>query len=273
MNCFWTMSDRSFIAFTHLSLTLLSHPYRSMLSHPHILFSGWTDQGSDKMPQQRINLLYDRRCWKTVKLFPTWFEQSDLNPLWIPLGCIHTELFWDGLAIRPAQDAWSVNGIWAGKTQVLLTTLMMALFYSSVLVSHDSVTVSQHAQYQDPETEAAKWNSVFIKLFTPLLFLLWHVRLSSVKGHPSHRVSAFLGLVTQPALLCFVLFYPCLPLWIFSCLLTPFWTSVACFDGLTIANPFLTFDPVHCAFYLTSKVCWVWIFIQLFLQQNMVLYD
>ncbi len=38
----------------------------------------------------------------------------------------------------------------------------MALFYSSVSVSHDGVTVSQHAQYQDPETEAAKWNSAII---------------------------------------------------------------------------------------------------------------
>ncbi len=38
----------------------------------------------------------------------------------------------------------------------------MAPFYSSVPVSHDSVTVSQHAQYQDPETEAAKWNSAII---------------------------------------------------------------------------------------------------------------
>ncbi len=29
----------------------------------------------------------------------------------------------------------------------------------SVPVSPDSVTVSQHEQYQNPETEAAKWNS------------------------------------------------------------------------------------------------------------------
>ena len=46
----------------------------------------------------------------------------------------------------------------AGKAQVLLLTLTMASLYSSE--SHDSVTVSQHAQYQDPETKAAKWNSV-----------------------------------------------------------------------------------------------------------------
>ncbi len=34
----------------------------------------------------------------------------------------------------------------------------MVLLY----VSHASVTVSQHAQHQDPETEAAKWNSAVI---------------------------------------------------------------------------------------------------------------
>ncbi len=35
----------------------------------------------------------------------------------------------------------------------------MALFYSSAPASLDSLTVSQHAQYQGPETEVAKWNS------------------------------------------------------------------------------------------------------------------
>lgn len=43
-----------------------------------------------------------------------------------------------------------------GEAQVVLITLMMALFGSSVQVSHDSVTVSQHTQYQDPKIEAAK---------------------------------------------------------------------------------------------------------------------
>ncbi len=47
-----------------------------------------------------------------------------------------------------------------GKAQVL--TLTETLFYSSVPVSHDNGTASQHAQYQDPETEAAKWNSAII---------------------------------------------------------------------------------------------------------------
>lgn len=40
------------------------------------------------------------------------------------------------------------------KTQVLLMTVTMSPFYSSVPVS----PVSQHAEYQDPKTEATKWN-------------------------------------------------------------------------------------------------------------------
>ncbi len=39
---------------------------------------------------------------------------------------------------------------------------MAALFNSSVPVRHDSVTVNQHEQHQDSETEAAKWNSANI---------------------------------------------------------------------------------------------------------------
>ncbi len=38
----------------------------------------------------------------------------------------------------------------------------MAQFSSSVPVSPDSVTASQHKQYQDSETEEAKWNSAII---------------------------------------------------------------------------------------------------------------
>ncbi len=45
---------------------------------------------------------------------------------------------------------------------MLLITLTMVLFYSSVPLRRDSVTVGQHAQYQDPEPEAAKWNSAII---------------------------------------------------------------------------------------------------------------
>lgn len=39
---------------------------------------------------------------------------------------------------------------------MLQTTLKMAQIYSSV--SHDSMTVSHHAQYQELNTAAAKWN-------------------------------------------------------------------------------------------------------------------
>ncbi len=42
----------------------------------------------------------------------------------------------------------------------------MALFYRSVPVGHDSVTVSRHAQYQDSETEAAKWDSAITHFIT-----------------------------------------------------------------------------------------------------------
>ncbi len=42
----------------------------------------------------------------------------------------------------------------------------MDLLYSSVPVSRGSVTVSQHGQYQNPETEAAKWNSAIIDIYT-----------------------------------------------------------------------------------------------------------
>lgn len=38
----------------------------------------------------------------------------------------------------------------------------MALFYSTVPERHDTETGSQHAEYQDPETEVDKWNSVTI---------------------------------------------------------------------------------------------------------------
>ena len=38
----------------------------------------------------------------------------------------------------------------------------MALFCSSVPVNYDSVNMSQHAQYQDPETKAAKCNLAII---------------------------------------------------------------------------------------------------------------
>ncbi len=46
----------------------------------------------------------------------------------------------------------------------------MAQFCSGVPVSYDGVTVSQHAQYQDPETKAAKWNSAIFNFYYLYLF-------------------------------------------------------------------------------------------------------
>lgn len=46
--------------------------------------------------------------------------------------------------------------------QIFLTALRMALFHFRVPVGHGSLTLSQHAQSQDPETKAAKWNSDLI---------------------------------------------------------------------------------------------------------------
>lgn len=43
-----------------------------------------------------------------------------------------------------------------GKTQVSLLTLTMALFYSGDPVSHGSVTVSQHAQYEGTENRGSE---------------------------------------------------------------------------------------------------------------------
>ncbi len=45
-----------------------------------------------------------------------------------------------------------------------------------------SVPVSQHTQHQDPGTSLAQWNAVVIMLsMTPLLFQLWHAKMSAVK--------------------------------------------------------------------------------------------
>lgn len=49
----------------------------------------------------------------------------------------------------------------------------MAVFNYIFPVSHNSVTVSQHAKHQDPESEAANGiQPSFIQLFTPEPFLL-----------------------------------------------------------------------------------------------------
>ncbi len=74
-----------------------------------------------------------------------------------------------------------VSAFMVGKAQVFLITLTMAVFYLSVPVSQDSVTVSQHEQYQDPETEAAKWNSAIIH------FIIYTCAFPTVTVKKPHR--------------------------------------------------------------------------------------
>ncbi len=81
----------------------------------------------------------------------------------------HIVLWFISLPSRPPSQH-TFRFVAVGKAQVLLITLTMALFCSSVPVSHDSVTVGQHARYQDPETEAAKWNPAIINFIIYLCF-------------------------------------------------------------------------------------------------------
>lgn len=56
----------------------------------------------------------------------------------------------------PFLSTYSMLTCRSRKAQVLLITLTMAQLHSSVPVSHDSMTVCQHPQNQDPETGEAK---------------------------------------------------------------------------------------------------------------------
>ena len=70
----------------------------------------------------------------------------------------------------------------------------MVLFYSSVSVSNDRVTVNQHVERQDPETEAATWITAFLNLITVyVLFSLCHVQMLSVKTPTVFSVSAYIS--------------------------------------------------------------------------------
>ncbi len=81
---------------------------------------------------------------------------------------------------------------------MLLITYIMNPFDSSVPVSHDSVTATPHAQYQDAETEPAKWNSAIIHfIFKPAVFLLRHVKMSRMKSEESLRYKVSLWLRTK----------------------------------------------------------------------------
>lgn len=71
------------------------------------------------------------------------------------------------------------GGVHSWETKTYLNTTTDAAKYSPNVLQHDSVTASQHAQQQDLETEAAKWDSsITILLFTSVLFLLQHVKMS-----------------------------------------------------------------------------------------------
>lgn len=71
---------------------------------------------------------------------------------WEPYGALACHRSCQHIPFFPAD----ILTVIAGKAQVLLITLTMAPLYSSVRVSYGSVTVSQRAQYQDPENEEAK---------------------------------------------------------------------------------------------------------------------
>lgn len=63
----------------------------------------------------------------------------------------------------------------------------MTLLCSSVPLRHNSVTVRQHAQYQDRQTEATDYGTeplLFIFSLTPeLLWLFLHFKISSVNDN------------------------------------------------------------------------------------------
>lgn len=53
--------------------------------------------------------------------------------------------------------------------------------YKRDTVCQDGWTVKQPAPHQHPETEAAELSLAIIRFITPVLFLLWHVKMSAVK--------------------------------------------------------------------------------------------
>lgn len=67
---------------------------------------------------------------------------------------------------------FSQQKFWVGKAQVIITVTMY-LFYSSVPLNHDSMPACTIPGLCD-------WSTVIL-LFTALLFLPWHVKMSSMK--------------------------------------------------------------------------------------------
>lgn len=81
---------------------------------------------------------------------------------------------------------WMLNRHRVGKAQVLLDTI------NAPVCLIDSVTVGQRGE-QDPETEAAKWNSAVINC------VIYQYKLSSMKN-TQYKFSSALGFVHLPPL-------------------------------------------------------------------------
>ncbi len=112
----------------------------------HLLLEGFHKAKSKSVP-----CLHN---WREFLTWITWIEMA-LMRAWSCRTCEY-------MAKHRNCQRWpfSQQKFWftAGKAQVLLITLTITLFYSSVPLSTDSVTVSQHAHHQDSETaEAVRW--------------------------------------------------------------------------------------------------------------------
>lgn len=98
-----------------------------------------------------------------------------LLQLWlVPLFCSCTAL-WDSRPFSP-QTSWLVI---VAKAQVLPVTLRMVLFYSGVPVSRDVVTEPPCTNLKPKRLNGT--GPSLVLLFTPVLFLLWHVNTCSVE--------------------------------------------------------------------------------------------
>lgn len=127
----------------------------------------------NKLYLQKYNRYKRKHCkMQNPTLFCNWCGQSNfrgsdtpLLPLTIHLNvkralfCIesNTQTCTDLQIVEMNQRGLPHSS--AKTTQLLPKTLTVSLSYSSVPVRHEGVTASQHVQYKEPETDAAKWNS------------------------------------------------------------------------------------------------------------------
>ncbi len=109
-------------------------------------------------------------CYRCLTEDETWSSMSSLNKLIRYANTAQrVTIQWDRIlqlckVITAGNECFSFHSrhfdlSWWEKHRCLNGTLM---FHLSVPVINDSVTVSQHAQYQGPETEAVNWQSVNI---------------------------------------------------------------------------------------------------------------